>query len=81
MYEMNTYEHRKKTEDKSKTNIWIYETHVHIVLRSQDLCVLKTKYFLAASVLSRNSNEDENKYKRKAGANTVAGQSGAIWAP
>ena len=75
---MNTYEHRNKTEDKSKTNIWIGNTCAHCI---EDLCVLKTKYFLAASALDKNPNEDENKYIRKAGANTVAGQSGPIWAP
>ena len=37
-YEMNTYEHRNKTEDKSKTNIWIGNTCAHCIEEPGSVC-------------------------------------------
>ena len=37
-YGMNTYEHRDKTEDKSKTNIWIGSTCAHCIEEPGPVC-------------------------------------------
>ena len=75
-YGMNLYEHRRQI----KTNIWIGNTCAHCIEEPRSVS-FENQVFPGCISMSTNPNEDKNKYKRKAGANTVAGQSGPIWAP
>ena len=69
----------RKHMNRERDKYWIGNTCAHCVEEPGSMCF--ENQVIPGCISIRQLSMYENKYKRKAGANTVAGQSGPIWVP